>query len=211
MFMNTRLHPSRRALATLELILALPILLFMMALIYDYGTIVAWRVREHSVARLAAWESRWPRNLPPESGFNATPTVSPPSYWPATASMAYSDQGNVAEMNDGRVDLPVVRGPLPPLTVNSELLDPTIGLREGSAGLSRKYALLGTMGDYSIQAQTWLIDDKWQYQRMGMWHNVQRRIPILYGLSLTPISVANAHGQSASATSQTKIEASGGR
>ena len=50
---------GRRGLAPLELVLALPILLFVMALIVCYGTISAWKVREHSVARLAAWETRW--------------------------------------------------------------------------------------------------------------------------------------------------------
>ena len=57
---------------------SLPILLFVMALIVCYGTISAWKVREHSVARLAVWETRWPR-----SGA----TDPRPSYWPATASM----------------------------------------------------------------------------------------------------------------------------
>ena len=143
----------------LELVLALPILLFIMALIIDYGTVAAWKVREHSVARLAVWETRWPR-----SGS----TDPRPSYWPATASMESSDQGTVAAMDDSRVDLPVARGPLPAANVNSDLLDPTRGLREGSAELTRSYALLGKMGTYTFKAQTWLIDDKWQYQQMGM-------------------------------------------
>ncbi len=86
--------------------------------------------------------------------------------------MESSDQGTVAGMDDSRVDLPVARGPLPQATVNSELLDPTRGLREGSAELTRKYPLLGKMGTYTIDAQTWLIDDKWQYQRMGMGSNL---------------------------------------
>ncbi len=132
--------PPRRGLAMLELTLALPILLFIMALIINYGTIAAWKVREHSVARLAVWETRWPR-----SGS----TDPRPSYWPATATMESSDQGTVAGMDDSRVDLPVARGPLPGATVNSDLLDPTRGLREGSASLTRKYPLLGKMGSYT--------------------------------------------------------------
>ncbi len=51
----------RRGLAMLELVLALPILLFIMALIYNYGVVAAWKVRENSVARLAVWQTRWPR------------------------------------------------------------------------------------------------------------------------------------------------------
>ena len=178
---------GRRGLAPLELVLALPILLFVMALIVCYGTISAWKVREHSVARLAAWETRWPR-----SGS----TDPRPSYWPATASMGSSDQGNVVGMDDSRVDLPVARGPMPAATVNSELLDPTRGLREGSATLTRRYPMLSKMGSYTITAQTWLIDDKWQYQRMGMGSNWQRRIPVLYALAEAPASLVNAYVQS---------------
>jgi len=190
---STKLPPRRRGLAMLELTLALPILLFIMALIINYGTIAAWKVRENSVARLAVWEARWPR-----SGL----TDPRPRYWPATASMESSDQGTVTGMDDRRVDLPVARGPLPAATVNSDLLDPTRGLREGSAELTRRYPLLGKMGTYTIKAQTWLIDDKWQYQRMGMGSNWQRRVPVLYALAKAPASLVNAYVQSVLAISQ---------
>jgi len=139
------------------------------------------------VARLAVWEARWPR-----SGA----TDPRPSYWPETASMGSSDQGTVAGTDDSRVDLPVARGPLPRANVNSELLDPTRGLREGSASLTRKYPLLCKMGSYTITAQTWLIDDKWQYQRTGLGDNWQRRIPVLYALAEAPASLVNSYVQS---------------
>ena len=134
--MSTTLYPPSR-LAMLELILALPILLFIMALIINYGTVAAWKVRENSVARLAVWETRWPR----------TGDTNPrPSYWPATATMESSDQGTVAGMDDSRVDLPVARGPLPGATVNPEVLDETQGLREGSAELTAEVSLAGQDG-----------------------------------------------------------------
>jgi hypothetical protein len=176
----------------LELTMALPILLFIMALIINYGTVAAWKVRENSVARLTVWETRWPR----------TGLTDPrPSYWPASASMESSDQGTVAGMDDSRVDLPVARGPLPQATVNSDLLDPTRGLRLGSAGLTRKFALMGKLS-YSTSAQTWLIDDKWQYQRMGMGSNWQLRVPILYALAEAPASLMNSYVQSVMAIVQ---------
>ncbi len=187
--MSSKFEARRRGLAMLELILALPILLFIMALIINYGTIATWKVREHSVARLQVWETRWPR----------TGATDPrPSYWPATATMESSNQGTVAEMDDPRVDLPVARGPMPPATVNSDLLDPTRGLREGSADLTRKYAMLAKLGTYTIQAQTWLVDDKWQYQapQMGMSSNWQLRIPVLYALPQASASLENAYVQS---------------
>ena len=108
----------------LELTLALPILLFIMALIYNYGIVAAWKAREHSVARLAVWETRWPRT--------GSSDPRPSYWWPAAATMESSDQGTVPGMDDPRIDLPVARGPLSGATVNSDLLDPTRGLREGS-------------------------------------------------------------------------------
>ena len=121
----------------LELVLALPILLFIMALIINYGTVAAWKVRENSVARLAVWETRWPR-----SGS----TDPRPSYWPAAASMESSDQGTVAGMDDSRVDLPVARGPMPAATVNSELLDETSGIARGLRGVDAEVSLVGQDG-----------------------------------------------------------------
>ena len=189
----------RRGLAMLELVLALPFILFLMALIVCYGIVATWRVREHSVARLAVWESRWPR----------TGSSDPrPTYWPATASMECSSQGNVPAMDDSSVDLPVARGPLPGATVNSDLLDPTRGLLEGSASLTRGYPLLGKMGRYTMDAQSWLIDDKWQYQTpvMGMSSNTQRRIPVLYTLAEAAASMMNGYVQSAMAIDGAPIQ-----
>lgn len=183
--MSDRRDP-RRGLAMLELVLALPMLLFVLALIINFGTVAAWKVREHSVTRLAVWETRWPR----------TGASDPrPDYWPATASMNSSDQGNVSGMDDTRVDQPVARGPLAPITVNSNLLDPTTGLREGDAELTRNFPLMGKLGSYTIEAQTWLIDNKWQYQQMNSADNWERRVPVLYTLPQAPQSLVNSYVQ----------------
>lgn len=180
---------SHRGLAMLELVLALPLLLFIMALMIDFAAVATWKIRGESVARLAVWETRWPR----------TGSSDPrPSYWPATASSASSDQGSVAAMDDPRVDVPVARGPLQGTSVNPDLLDPTRGLREGSASYAVTYPLLSKMGSRTVTAQTWLIDDKWQYltPEMGMWSNWLRRIPVLYyPLAKAPASLVSAYTQ----------------
>ena len=186
-FQRRRAKAQRRGLAMVELALTLPILLFLMALIINYGTMAAWKVREHSVARLAAWETRWPR-----SGA----TDQRPAYWPAAATMGASDQGNVSGMDDSRVDLPVARGPLSGATVNANLFDPTRGLRMGEAEYTRQLALLRKLGDYTIDAKDWLVDDKWQYQRMGLPDTWERRIPVIYTLAKAPASLVNAYVQS---------------
>ena len=184
--MNTSNH-FRRGLAMLGLTLTLPVLLFAMALMINYGTMAAWKVREESVARLAVWQTRWPR----------TGTTDPrPSYWPAAASIGASDGGSVAGMDDSRVEQPVVRGPMPDTTVNTELFDPTTGLRQGTAGYTRDFPLMRKFKAYTINAQTSLIDNKWQYQRMGMGSNWQRRMPVLYNLAEAPASLSNSYLQS---------------
>jgi len=179
---------SRRGLSTLEMVLALPILLFIMALMVNYGTVASWKVRALSVARHAVWGARWPR----------TGHTDPrPRYWPASAGVGTGGLGSVQEMDDSRVDQPVARGPTLPLgtRVNEDLLDPTLGMRQGSATLHRDYAMLGKMGPYTLEAQTRLLDNKWQYQRMGLSSNRQRRIPVIYELAKAPAGFANAYIQ----------------
>ncbi len=191
------LFPVRRGLAMLELVLALPILLFIMALIYDYGVVAAWKVRENSVARLAVWQTRWPR----------TGATDPrPSYWPEPGTMSAVGQGNVQGMDDSRVDQPVARGPLQGATVDSEVLDETRGLRLGSAEMTRHYAYLRKLGTYTKDAQNWLVDNKWQYQRMKnlqtghpLYSNWERRIPAIYTLAEAPASLMNSYIQAAEA------------
>lgn len=179
------LSRKRLGLAMIELVLALPMLLFIMALIINAGTIGAWKVREQSVARLAVWETRWPR-----SGNDPTP-----DYWPSSGTAGASDQGNVTGMDDSSVDLPVARGPMPPATVNNNLLDETRGLRGGHADLSRSYPLMAKLGKYDIQASTFLVDDKWQYNTptMGMPHNLAHRIPIIYTLPTAASSMMSGY------------------
>ena len=97
--MSTHSH-LRRGLAMLELVMALPMLLFVMALIIGYGTASAWKVREHSVSRLAVWETRWPR-----SGAAVVRPIGPPRHrwhrptrarcrgWTTAASICRSPAG----------------------------------------------------------------------------------------------------------------------
>jgi hypothetical protein len=186
-----RANPARRGLAMLELTLTLPILLFVMALMVNFGTMCVWKVREHSVARLQVWETRWPRT---------GATDQRPTYWPASATMSASDTGNVSGMEDRRVEQPVARGPLQGATVDENLLDPTRGLRLGEAEYTHKYPMLSKItkaGTYTIDSKDWLVDDKWQYQRMNLSDTYQRRIPVIYTLAKASTSLVNSYVQSA--------------
>jgi len=175
----------RAGLSTLEMVLVLPFLLFIMALMINIGTIASWKVRTLSMARHAVWSTRWPRT----GGSDPRP-----KYWPRSASNSSAGAGDIQELDDPRVDQPVARGPdLYGTKVDEELLDPTRGLRRGSAHLKRDYPLLAKMGAYDLNAKTHLLDNCWQYQRTGLSHNRQRRIPVIYELAKAPPGLANAY------------------
>jgi len=169
----------------LEMVFSLPILLFVMALMVNYGTVASWKIRGLSASRHVLWGSRWPRNG------NTNPR---PDYWPATASLECCAAGDIPELDDPRVDHPVVRGPVPGGTVvNDELLDFSRGLRQGIARIERRFPMLGRMGEYELTATTTLLDDKWQFQRMGLWSTRVRRIPVIYALAKAPPALVSAY------------------
>ena len=150
--------------------------MFVMALFFNFGSAACWKVRSLSIARQAVWGARWPRN----------PSGNPqPTYWPASGSSSLVGPAAVAQVDDPRMDLPIARGPLPGGgSVNSDLLNPGTGLYAGSATITNRYPLLASLGTYRLNALTWMIDDAWQYQQMGMTDNIQPRIPILYNLDM---------------------------
>jgi hypothetical protein len=165
---------SRRGLSTLEMVLSLPILLFVTALLINFGTAACWKVRAAVAARHAVWRSRHDRSGQRDPH---------PAYWPNTAGLGTSGGGAVTVLDDPLVDQPVARGPLPyGCIVNDDLLDPTRGLRLGTADISRRPPLLAKMGPYRFDVRHPLLNDTWQYHAMGIPENRWRRIPFLYAL-----------------------------
>lgn len=175
----TRLSRNRRkGLAPLELVLALPLFLFIMALIINFGTVAAWRVRSLAVARHAVWAGRHPRNL------NLAPR---PDYWPTSAGLGSAGDVDAPVLDDPRVDLPVARGPtLGTFLVNTQLLDPARGFRRGSSDLQRDFPLLANMGPYELRSGAPLLDNCWQFHQMALprdWHDSwAHRVTTLYRL-----------------------------
>jgi hypothetical protein len=180
-------------------VLALPILLFVMALMINAGTGACWKLRSLSVARHTLWANRPSRNL------KDTPR---PACWPLEGTNSTSSAGKAAVLDDSRVNLPVARGPLPCGTmVRDWVLDPSRGLVEGHAALERPYAMFGEFQKMNVQARTELLDDKWQFWRIvwgeeggsqyGLHSNTERRIPVLYELPLAPAELSSAYLQAA--------------
>ncbi|MBN1590259.1 MAG: hypothetical protein JW888_12160, partial [Pirellulales bacterium] len=91
---------TRRGLSTLELVLSLPLLLFVMALMINFGAAAAWRIRELSVARHAAWSNRHGHRLATD-GAGATRKL--PCWWPDGATMGAGGAGHLNELDDPRI------------------------------------------------------------------------------------------------------------
>ncbi|RMF98343.1 MAG: pilus assembly protein, partial [Planctomycetota bacterium] len=133
----------RKGLAPLEFVLVIPLLLFVMALMINYGTVAGWRVRALGMSRHAAWQSRHPRSM------SRSPR---PDYWPASANVDSGGAADAPSLDFPAVDLPVVRGPtVGDFGVRSGLLDPSRGIRRGSASMDRDFPLLPSMGPYHLR------------------------------------------------------------
>lgn len=181
-------HPSTpkrpRGLAPLELVLALPFLLGIMALMVCLANVACWKVRALTVARHTLWGNMSPDLNSPWIHYDRkTGNLDPsPAYWPQNGtSENVGGAGNAAgNVDDPRINLPVVRGPtFQQLEVNSNLLNPAREIRRGSANLTRPFPMLKSMGRFHTRAETYSLDDAWRAAEMGI-PNEHFRFAILY-------------------------------
>ena len=156
----------------MELVLAIPILLFVVGLSVVFGAVACWRMRAQLAARDGVWSTRHPR---------WGTGVPEPLEWAPPAIKRWRRGANVAALEHQAFQHPVIRGPLPNnLQVNPQLFDPTQELRIGDAETTRAPPTLASLGRYSLDVEHPLLDDKWQYHQMGLGSNTSRRIPHLY-------------------------------
>ncbi|MDH3717995.1 MAG: hypothetical protein OES79_07720, partial [Planctomycetota bacterium] len=148
------------------------------------GVSAAWKVRAQGAARDAVWQVLWPRNADKPH----------PSGWPATASL------DLASFQEQMLDIPalqqpVVRGPqIGNIDVDSTLLDPARGGRDGKASIERPRPLLPLLGDMRYDVNHPLIDDTWTYQQTQLNANVSRRIKVLYDMHESEMGEWSAYG-----------------
>lgn len=175
---NSRL--ARRGLAPLELVLALPIMLFVMALILNMGTVGAWKVRAQVNGRYAAW-----RQAEARSGLSSDPN---PYGWQA-GSLGNRAQPSLTSVISDWSTLPtppteqLVMGPVVAdqqagqIIAIERQLEMWEGSREGSASQTRRYPLLPDMGGgrYRPRAATELLDNAWEFHGLGYGNNANRR------------------------------------
>jgi hypothetical protein len=170
-------------------VLWLPVLLFVMALMLNYGTMATWRVRSEIVSRHAAWRTRWPR-----TGANEAPPTR--LYWPGDAVMTTQPDAAPDLLDIPAIDDPVVRGPLPNGFVVRPVLDPTQGAYKGVSEVNRQYPLLPRIGSFeSGDVLAPLMDGKWSSAAMGI-PNLYRRTLVLYKLPRTDPSLPRAFSRS---------------
>jgi len=191
--MRSKRRHQRGGLSTLEMVLCLPILLFVMALMVNYGTAASWKVRSLAVARHALWSTLWPR-----SGGR----MPRPLYWPDTAGAGAGGAGNIAALDDPRLQHPVVRGPLPNGNrVREWLLDPSRGLRRGGATLSRRFPMLARLGGYHFDPETVALNGFFTHREMCLCigralnlHNwLTHPITVIYELARADPAYVNAY------------------
>jgi hypothetical protein len=154
-------------------VLAIPLVLFALALSVIVGTAACWKVRASVVARNAIWTHRMPRSDRP---------VNPrPSGWPLPATSNHTNSRPLTALNNPAFQNPLVRGPLPnQVVVNAGLFDPAQAVRLGESHIQRTPAMLPRLGPYQFSLVHPLLDGKWQFRQMRLAHNDSRRLPVLY-------------------------------
>jgi hypothetical protein len=158
------------------LVLALPILLFVTALMINFGTLAAWRVRGEIVSRDAAWRAQWPRTGQREAASRV---------WPPNAVSETRGGPEITALDHPELHHAVVRGPLPNGFTVKGVLDPVCGYHEGLASIVRPYPLLPRLGSYrSGEIEHPLLDQPWTCSQMGI-PNLSRRTEVLYDLPAT--------------------------
>jgi hypothetical protein len=156
-----------------------------MALMMIFGTAGTWKVRTMAASREATFRALEPRH--------GDRDANPPG-WPRSADMQVRQGGPSLMPFDPFANETVVRGPVLSdnssgqyLLVNTNLLDMTVGIEHGHSRIQRQFPLLARMPPHGIDSQrdTVIVDATlWQYETMGIWSNVERRILSLYDFQL---------------------------
>jgi hypothetical protein len=173
----------RRGLAPFELVLAIPVLFFVVGLSVVFCTITSWKVRTQTVARNAIWSHRWPRSdvgIPSPGEWPPQPSVRP-------TVINWNQWSPIQSLEHAAFQHPVIRGPLPNnIVVNDQLFDPTLRIRIGEAFIVRDPPALARLGSISLDVDQPIVDGKWQFGQTGQASNRSRRVPSIYPDLLDP-------------------------
>jgi hypothetical protein len=178
----------RRGLATLELVLALPVLVLLMAMMINIGTVMSWKVRTLGVARNSVWGNRSPR---PTADFGPAADFRSTADFPAAADRSIDVPAPAVlppapELDGPRVTSPPL-GTVGNIIANTgdpvtDVMNPTLALLQGNANLTRRYPLFTKLPPYNLNTHTELLTNTWAFPWMGLESNVDFRIPVIYTL-----------------------------
>ncbi len=183
---NTHASPRHRSgLAPLELTLALPIMLMLLALMVVFGTAGAWKVRTLANSRQAIFRSMWPRTTDDDP--------KPGNWWPASATMSYSEEFESPFTQDPFAEHTVVRGPNvgdtmggSSLAVLIDTLDMTDGMHSGRATIDHEPAMWPALSrrNHFDREFAMFAGHQWQHGNMGI-SNWTRRVTVTYDYELS--------------------------
>ncbi|MFV0442421.1 MAG: hypothetical protein ACK5Q5_02495 [Planctomycetaceae bacterium] len=176
----------RRGLAPLELTLATPLLMSMMALMVIIGAAGAWKVRASANARQAILRSIYPRTTDNDP--------KPRNWWPASASLSFHGGGASFLQDDPYANHTAVRGPeiVDPNTGNSlpvliRTMDMQAGMQSGQSVINHEPAMWTRLGvrNHFIQEVVMFAGQTWQYGNLGFASNSARRILRTYDFEMS--------------------------
>jgi hypothetical protein len=169
------------------LTLALPLLMFVLCLMINFGVIGAWKVRAQAATRYAGWGTVAERT----GQFNP-----PPPNWPASALWEELDGPNLPDVDrlwnsDAALLAECLRGPqlasphgTPPVNVPGRLeMDDEV--QRGHAVLDRPVPLLRgatPTGRFRFDLTQDLFDNRWQFFTMGFPSNESIRLRVWYDI-----------------------------
>ena len=171
---------ARRAgLAPLELVLAIPIILFVFALILNAGYSGMWKLRGLGIAREAAWSTRTDRSA------KTPPTYREESWKSPTPTSSTGGAALLTSVDKPEVDKPVVRGPtIGSLEVDRDLLDPSRHTYQGESSTTRPFPLLpDSLSHLKYDLDHELLRNPLPYWKTRLSWNIERRTRVIYNPS----------------------------
>ncbi len=171
---------ARRAgLAPLELVLAIPIILFIFALILNAGYSGMWKLRGLGIAREAAWSTRTDRSA------KTPPTYREESWKSPTPTSSTGGAALLTSVDKPQVDKPVVRGPtIGSLEVDRDLLDPSRHTYQGESSTTRPFPLLpDSLSHLKYDLDHELLRNPLPYWKTRLSWNIERRTRVIYNPS----------------------------
>ena len=180
-FVNLIPTRSRTGLAPLEMVVALPMLMGIMGLVMVFGFVASWKVRSEVVARDVGFRARNPRSANLHQRSDEWPELQEAD---RNLDLTVRGAGNLESVDDQDiVHARIIRGPLPAIDVDSDLLDFSRNVVSGVASVDQPSQVMGEIGRVDYESINDFLFDEFKYTTIGV-GNFSRRAPILWDTDL---------------------------